>query len=219
MATNTLHSPRIIQLLDRLFAQADRSEPALQAVAQSDASRLITSRTDYREFYGLLKEIPLPVSRQTGELLYMLTRSTRAQTILEFGTSFGVSTIYLAAGLRDNGGGRIITTEFEPSKAAQARKNLTEAGLIDLVEIREGDSLETLAHDLPDSLDLVLLDGAKGLYADILQLVEAHLRPASMVLADDARHCPEFVNRMRSGTSPYMSVPLAGDLEMSMRLH
>jgi predicted O-methyltransferase YrrM len=218
MVTNTLKSSHIVRLLDRLFDEADASEPALQAVAQSDASRLITSKTQYRQFYGLLKEIPLPVSRETGDLLYMLARSTGARQVLEFGTSLGVSTIYLAAALRDNGGGRIITTEFEPSKAARARENLTEAGLIDLVEIREGDALETLAQDLPETLDLVLLDGAKALYADILQRVEGYLRPGSLILADDARHCQEFVSRMRSDADRYLSVPLAGDLEISMRL-
>ena len=218
MATNTLHSPEIIRLLNRLFAEAEASEPALEAIVQSDVSRLLTSKTAYRQFYGLLKEIPIPVSRETGDLLYMLARSTRVQSILEFGTSFGVSTIYLAAALRDNGGGRILTTEFESSKAARARENLTEAGLLDLVEIREGDALETLARDLPETFDLVLLDGAKGLYADILNRVETCLRPGSLVLADDARHCPEFVSHMRSDTSRYLSVPLAGDLEMSMRL-
>jgi predicted O-methyltransferase YrrM len=218
MATNTLHSPQIVNLLNRLFDESDASEPALQAVAQSDASRLLTSKTGYRELYGLLKDVPIPVSRETGTLLYMLVRSSRAQSILEFGTSFGVSTIYLAAALRDNGGGRIITTEFESSKAARARENLREAGLLDLVEIREGDALETLARDLPQTFDLVLLDGAKGLYADILDRVEACLRPGSLVLADDARYCAEFIDRMRARPDQYLSVPLAGDLEISMRL-
>ena len=194
------------------------SESALQTVAQSPASRLFTSRTEYREFYGLLKDIPLPVSRETGHLLYMLTRSTGARNVLEFGTSFGVSTIYLAAALRDNGGGLVITTEFESSKAARARENLTEAGLVDLVEIREGDALETLTHDLPETLDLVLLDGAKALYADIFELIERCLRPGSLVLADDARHCQEFVNRLRSDSNRYISVLLSGDLEISMQM-
>jgi predicted O-methyltransferase YrrM len=216
---NTLASPQIAHLLDRLFDESDRSEPALEAVAQSSgASRLITSRTEYREFYGLLKDFALPVSRETGSLLYMLTRSTRAQSILEFGTSLGVSTIYLAAALRDNGGGRILTTEFEPSKAVRARQHLTEAGLIDLVEIREGDALETLAHNLPATFDLVLLDGAKALYADILNLIEPRLRPGTLILADDAHHCPDFVSRVRSDTANFLSIPLTGDLELSMRL-
>lgn len=218
MATNTLNLPYIAKLLDRLFAESEASESALETVAQSGSSNLITSRTGYRQFYGLLKDIPIPVSRETGHILYMLARSTSANSILEFGTSFGVSTIYLAAALRDNGGGRIITTEFESSKAARARANLSEAGLIDLVEIREGDALETLAHNLPETLDLVLLDGAKSLYADILDRVESCLRPGSILLADDARYCPEFISQMRSNTERYLSAPLAGDLEMSMRL-
>jgi predicted O-methyltransferase YrrM len=216
---NTLSSPRVVRVLGSLFAESDASEPAMDAaVAGIDASAMITSRTKYREFYGLLKEIPLPVSRETGALLYMLVRAARAQAVLEFGTSFGVSTTYLAAALRDNGGGRVITTEFEASKVERARENLTKAGLIDLVEIREGDALQTLASDLPQTLDVVLLDGAKGLYADVLALVESRLRPGSLVLADDARHCAEFVNRMRAAADSYVSVPLAGDLEMAMRL-
>jgi predicted O-methyltransferase YrrM len=216
---NTLSSPRVVQVLDRLFAESDASEPArAAAVAGTDVSAMITSRTGYRDFYGLLKEIPLPVSRETGALLYMLVRAARAQSVLEFGTSFGVSTTYLAAALRDNGGGRVITTEFEASKVERARENLTEAGLSDLVEFREGDALQTLALDLPETLDVVLLDGAKALYADVLALAESRLRPGSLVLADDARYCAEFVNKMRASAGCYVSVPLAGDLEMAMRL-
>ena len=216
---NTLSSPRVVRVLDRLFAESDASEPArAAAVAGTDVSAMITSRTGYRDFYGLLKEIPLPVSRETGALLYMLARAARAQSVLEFGTSFGVSTTYLAAALRDNGGGRVITTEFEASKVERARENLTEAGLSDLVEFREGDALQTLARDLPETLDVVLLDGAKALYADVLALAESRLRPGSLVLADDARYCAEFVNKMRASAGCYVSVPLAGDLEMAMRL-
>jgi predicted O-methyltransferase YrrM len=216
---NTLSSPRVVRVLDRLFAESDASEPMMNAaVAGANVSAMITSRTDYREFYGLLKEIALPVSHETGALLYMLVRSARVHSILEFGTSFCVSTIYLAAGLRDNGGGRVITTEFEKSKVERARENLTEAGLIDLVEIREGDALQTLARDLPDSLDVVLLDGAKALYADVLAMVESRLHTGSLVLADDARYCAEFVNKMREAAASYISIPLAGDLEMAMRL-
>jgi predicted O-methyltransferase YrrM len=215
---NTLTSPRVAELLDRLFAESDASEAARQEVAQSGASRLMTSKTEYRQLYTMMKDIPLPVSRETGALLYMLTRSSGAKTILEFGTSFGVSTIHLAAGLRDNGGGRIITTEFESSKIARAREHLTTAGLMDLVEIREGDALETLSHTLPAKLDLVLLDGAKGLYLNILDRIEARLRPGSLVLADDAHHCPDYLRHMRADGHRYLSVSVADDVELSMRL-
>src|SRR6185503_15451373 len=133
-------------------------------------ARLMRSKTDYLEFYSRLKDLPLPISRETGILLYMLARASRARTIVEFGTSFAISTLHLAAALRDNGGGHLITSEFEPSKVERARRNLTEGGLIDLVEIRVGDALKTLATDLPETVDLLLLDGAKSLYPDILAL-------------------------------------------------
>ncbi len=135
--------------------------------------------------------LPLAVSRETGTLLYMLARSCRARTIVEFGTSFGISTLHLAAALRDNGGGRLITSEFEPSKVARARDNLTAGGLIDLVEIREGDALQTLKVDLPDTIDLLLLDGAKALYpGESSSLVESRLRPGALIVADDAHYSP-----------------------------
>src|SRR6202044_2537457 len=127
----------------------------------------------YRDLYARLKNMPLAVSRETGALLYMLARSSEARTIVQFGTSFGISTLHLAAALRDNGGGRLITSEFEPSKVARARDHLTAGGLIDLVEIREGDALQTLRVDLPDTIDLVLLDAAKALYPEILGLLES----------------------------------------------
>jgi predicted O-methyltransferase YrrM len=165
-----------------------------------------------------MKDVPLAVSRNTGALLYMLARSMNARTMVEFGASFGVSTLHLAAALRDGGGGRLITTEFEPSKVARARANIAAGGLSDLVEIREGDALETLAHDLPKPIDLVFLDGAKGLYPAILALLEDHLRTGALIVADNADWSPEYLTRVRSLAQGYMSVPFAEDVELSMRI-
>lgn len=219
----TLTTAPLAPLLDRLFREADAVSPAtmVPALAQLSAeerARLMRSKTDYLDFYGRLKDVPLAVSRETGALLYMLARSTRARSIVEFGTSFGISTLHLAAALRDNGGGRLITSEFEPSKIARARQNLTEGGLVDLVEIREGDALLTLGTDLPESIDLLLLDGAKGLYPAILSLVEPCLRPGALVVADNADHSPEYLARVRSPAAGYLSTPFAEDVELSMRL-
>ena len=99
---------------------------------------------------------------------------------------------------RDNGGGRLITSEFEPSKAARARDNLKAGGVIDLVEIREGDALETLSVDLPETIDLVLLDGAKSLYPEILSLLESRLKPGALIVADNADMSPDYLKRVRS---------------------
>ncbi|MDT7933367.1 MAG: class I SAM-dependent methyltransferase [Sphingomonadaceae bacterium] len=124
----------------------------------------------------------------------------------------------LAAALRDNGGGRLITSEFEPGKIARPKKNLGSAGLADLVEFREGDALETLGRDLPESIDIVLLDGAKGLYSDILDRVESRLRPGALIVADNADLCPDYVTRVRDPEQGYLSLPVAQDVELSMKV-
>ena len=215
---NTLKDIRLASLLDRLFDEADAAtSPALAELSHAERDRLMHSKTEYLDFYSRMKDLWLPVSRQTGELLYMLARSSGARTIVEFGTSFGLSTLYLAAALRDNGGGQLITSEFEPSKIARARQNLADAGLIDLVEIREGDALTTLSMDLPESIDLLLLDGAKPLYPEVLSLVESRLRTGALVVADDADHCPDYLDRVRATSGGYLSTPFADDIELSMR--
>lgn len=216
---NSLTNQLLAPLLNRLFEEAEASSP-LSAVADlstDERTRLMRSKTEYRDFYGRLKDVPLAVSRQTGTLLYMLARSCNASSVVEFGTSFGVSTIHLAAALRDNGGGLLITSEFEPSKVARARQNLSIAGLADLVEFREGDALKTLSVNLPESIDLLLLDGAKSLYPEILDLVESRLRPGAFILADNADHSPEYLSRVRCSASGYLSVPFAEAVELSMR--
>jgi predicted O-methyltransferase YrrM len=221
----TLTTAPVAPLLDRLFRHADEADPATMpsvapfwnALTGEDKARLVRSRTDYADFYGRMKDVPLAVSRETGSLLYMLARSIRARTVVEFGTSFGLSTICLASALRDDGGGRLITTEFEASKVARARENLNAARLADLVEVREGDALETLARDLPDAIDLLLLDGAKALYPDILDLVGPRLRLGALVIADDADFCPPYLERVRAAGSGYLSTA-CGDVELTIRL-
>ncbi|QRN94475.1 class I SAM-dependent methyltransferase [Archangium violaceum] len=218
----TLSAAPLAPLLDRLFAQADQSSAALMStfaqMPEQERARLMASKTDYLELYSTMKDEALAVSRETGTLLYMLARTCRARTIVEFGTSFGISTLHLAAALRDNGGGRLITSEFEPSKIVRARENIAAGGLADLVEIREGDALQTLAQGLPEQIDLLLLDGAKGLYPAILSLVEGRLRPGALILADNADWCPEYLERVRSPQQGYLSVPFASDVELSMRI-
>jgi predicted O-methyltransferase YrrM len=217
----TLTAAPLAPLLDRLFAEAEATEPNIDAafadLSADEQTLMLRSKTDYAELYGRMKDLPLAVSRETGALLYMLARSSGAQSIVEFGTSFGISALHLAAALRDNGGGRLITSEFEPSKAARAKANLEAAGVIDIVEIREGDALETLRVDLPETIDLVLLDGAKSLYPEILSLLESRLKSGALIVADNADMSPEYLKRVRSPGSGYMSVPFAEDVELSMR--
>jgi predicted O-methyltransferase YrrM len=219
---NTLTTSPLAPLLERLFADADASDEILQQqmgnLSPEERATRVRSMTDYRSFYTRAKDIYLAVSRETALLLYMLARSAKARTIVEFGTSFGISTLHLAAALKDNGGGRLIGSEFEPSKVAKARENIAAAGLSALVEIREGDALETLARDLPESIDLVLLDGAKSLYPRVLALLEPRLRAGALIVADNAEMSPEYVAHVRTAGGAYLSVPFAADVELSMKV-
>jgi predicted O-methyltransferase YrrM len=218
----TLTTQPLAGLVERLFHEADQvswaDNPAIANLDREERARLMQSKTEYLGFYDAMKDMPLPVSRETGALLYMLARSTGAHSIVEFGTSFGISTLHLAAALRDNGGGKLITCEFEPSKVARAREHLTAGGVIDLVEMREGDALETLSRDLPANIDLVLLDGAKALYPEILALLQPRLRKGALVIADNADFSPDYMARVRAPASGYLSVPFGEDVELSMWL-
>jgi predicted O-methyltransferase YrrM len=145
-------------------------------------------------------------------LLYLTARSIRATRIVEFGTSFGVSTLYLAAAVRDNGGGVVIGTEIEASKHERAVANLKEAGVGDLVDVRLGDALETL-REVPDGIDMVFLDGLKSLYLPVLKLLKPRLRPGAIVLADNLfsfkNALRSYVEYMQSGHNGFESTTLS----------
>lgn len=218
---NTLNTEPLAQLLDRLFADADTSQAELRRKLEQlppEQRQAFAHSTDYTSFYMEAKDYHLAVSRETAKLLYLLARSGHARNIVEFGTSFGISTLHLAAALRDNGGGRLISSEFEPGKVLKARDNLRAGGLDDLVEIREGDALQTLARDLPERIDLVLLDGAKQLYPRILALLEPRLPAGALVVADNADMCPEYVALVRRPGGGYLSLPFDEDVELSVKL-
>src|SRR5664279_3802175 len=115
-----------------------------------------------------LSDVYMPVTPEAGRLLYSLVRATRPQTVVEFGMSLGLSGIHLAAAVRDNGSGRVVTTELSAAKIATAKENFAEAGLSDVITVLEGDALETLVT-LPGKVDFVLLDGWKEFYLPVLE--------------------------------------------------
>jgi predicted O-methyltransferase YrrM len=207
-----LHESPMAPEIARLLSEARASEVAWDA---QRAGFTGDPTGDYRDFYARTKDLYLAVAPETARLLYVLARATKAQAAVEFGASFGVSTLHLAAALKDNGG-RLVTTEFEPGKAAQLRKNLAAAGVADLVEVREGDALETLSRDLPARIDLVLLDGAKPLYSKVLALLEPCFAVATLVVADNSDMCPDYVARVRETANGYVSLPVIEDVELSL---
>lgn len=116
---------------------------------------------------------------------YQLCRSINATTVIEAGTSFGVSTLYLAAAVRDNGGGQVIGTEWEAEKAPVARAHFSEAGLSALIDLREGDLRETLRQSLPSSVDLLLLDIWTPMARPALEIVAPRMRCGAVALTDN----------------------------------
>jgi predicted O-methyltransferase YrrM len=128
---------------------------------------------------------------------------------VEFGTSFGISTIHLAAAVRDNGTGRVVSTELHPAKVARARANLAEAGLADVVTILAGDALQTLAS-LPGPVEFILLDGWKNLYLPVLRQLEPRLTPGALIVADDtvsmAAEMTDYLSYVRDPAHGYASV-------------
>lgn len=221
-ASSSLYSPAVAAVLTRLHAESDASDAhAAQhfaTVPREEIHRRMSDPVGYQDFYSKAKDLYLAVSPETARLLYLLARATSARNIVEFGTSFGVSTVYLAAALRDNGGGKVIGSELEAEKAAAARANLAAAGLADLVDIREGDALQTLARDLPDQIDLILLDGHKALYPAILDLLAPRLRRGGAIVADNIEASPAYVARVREAGGGYLSVPFADEVELSIKL-
>jgi predicted O-methyltransferase YrrM len=162
------------------------------------------------EFFKAMNKAYLPVNLEFGNLLYILGRSSKAKTIVEFGTSFGVSTLFLASAIKDNGAGKVITTEFDEAKAQRAYENLKDAGLNGFVEIRIGDALETLKRPFENKIDLLFLDGAKSMYLDVLKLVESDLSSGAIIASDntDQEELKPFINYLRSSENGYLSSPI-----------
>jgi predicted O-methyltransferase YrrM len=211
-------------ILNRLHGEADqqmkqlvlRYLPNLPRVLAGKGIKWDKSKTD---FY---KDKYIPLDRDQGQFIYLLARSINATTVVEFGTSYGISTIYLAAAVRDNGGGKVIGTEIVTEKVVQAKKNIADAELEDFVEIREGDALETL-KDLDRMVDLVLVDGWAHLALDVLKVLNPSIREGGVVISDNVGTFKDalkpYVEFLQDPSNGYRSstLQLKGGTEFSIK--
>jgi predicted O-methyltransferase YrrM len=219
-----LPDPKVRALLTRLHRQADRERPSLYWQFLDQLPRLALGRAiPWDRFGHRLDDKFICLDRSQGVFCYLLARSLGARRIVEFGTSFGVSTIYLALALRENGGGRVIGTGMVPSKAARAREHLREAGLVDFVEIRGGDATETL-RDLEAPVDMLLCDGFPPAMLPVLKLVAPKMRAGGVVVSDNvgafwADH-GDFLSWVRDPANGFQSAMLAMNegTELSVKL-
>jgi predicted O-methyltransferase YrrM len=184
-ALDALPDPAVRGVLRRLHAEADREEPRLiLQMARFLPALLRRGELPWERLGNRLDDKYIAIDRSQGIFCYLLARALGARQIVEFGTSYGLSTIYLAQAVRDNGGGRVIGTEWVPAKAQRARENLSEAGLLEFVDLRVGDALETL-RDLDAPVDFMLNDGFPPSQLPVLRLVAPRLRVGAVVVTDN----------------------------------
>jgi predicted O-methyltransferase YrrM len=221
-----LADPKLEALIARLQAQSKAQEPATPAYFQSRAA---AGRTDFSvmdaEDHAHFADKLVALETDKAEFCYGLCRAIGARRIVELGTSFGVSTLYLAAAVRDNGGGVVIGTEHEPAKAKAARANFAEAGLSAFIDLREGDLRETL-RDPSGPIDFALFDIWTPMALPALELIFPHLRPGAVLCADNTAQ-----PRTRAGYADYfafiaapahglrtMTLPFEGGFEFTVKL-
>ncbi|GAQ55949.1 O-methyltransferase [Streptomyces acidiscabies] len=217
--THTLADPRIEAALSLMFERAEQDETTAARVSAQLPGGFAPLTPQERA--DAVAEVYMPISARGGQLLYNLVRAVCPATVVEFGMSFGISTLYLAAAVRDNGTGRVITTELSKDKIAAARRTFTETGLDDLITTLEGDARDTL-HSLDAPADFVLLDGWKELCLPVLRLLEPRLRPGTLVVADDVdlNSLRPYLDYVRDPANGYQSVtfPVEDGMEISCRL-
>jgi len=221
--TNTLLTDPVCVVLQRLLSTEQiGDESAIADVLDGPRSPWDLDAGQRAE---LFKDVYMSVSGAGGQLLYLLARATGARNVVEYGTSFGVSTIHLASAVRDNGGGRVVTTEMQKEKADTALRNFAEAGVADLIELRLGDARETLTT-LAGPPDLVLLDGWPDLALDVLRAIEPNLREGTLILIDDVTadfgrdvHGPllAYLGDPSNGYTT-MTLPIADGIQVAVRI-
>lgn len=201
----TLEDPKVKNTLERLHKEAKLNIYTIYKVPFYKLYAAYQGKDLFEVMpTSALKSSYLPVSEEEGIMLYETARSRFAKLTVEFGCSFGISTIYLAAAAKDTGG-RVITTEMEASKCQIARENLKEAGLDEYVEIREGDAMQTLI-DVPGDIDLLFLDGWKNLYKPLLDMLTPKLSLYAALIADNVSFsgCKPFNDAIADPQSDFL---------------
>jgi predicted O-methyltransferase YrrM len=225
-----LNDPNLERLLDRLHEASDAQTEAIREHrAERDKAADRAPEEQAALTKAFLADKIYALDRDKAEFCYQVCRTIDARRVVEIGTSYGVSTLYLAAAVRDNiraggGSGVVIGTEYEPEKARAARTHFSEAGLSSFIDLREGDLRETL-RQIEGPVDFMLVDIWIPMARPALELVAPHLRPRAVVTCDNTGREDEraayadyfaFINDPTQGFQT-MTLPFSGGLEMSVR--
>ena len=226
MMRSPLNDPELEALLDRLHSQSDAQIDETNAYFARRAEEGTLDEKDFfdDDMHRFFSDKMVALDREKGEFCYQLCRSLRATRVVEAGTSFGVSTLYLAAAVRDNHveNGVVIGTEYEPKKVETARANFKQARLSDFIDLREGDLRQTL-QEVGGPVDFMLID-IWEVALPALERVSASLRPGAIVACDNTtthadayRDYFEFLNDPKNRFRT-MTVPFEGGFELTVRV-
>ena len=211
-------------LLDRLHAQSLAQEGDIRAhLTERGTASIVGSHAELEHGRAFWRDKLVALDADKAQFCYALCRALHARRIVEAGTSFGISTLYLAAAVRDNGGGIVIGAEQEASKIAVARGHFREARLEAYIDLREGDILEAL-RDLEGPVDFLLLDIWAPLACPVLELVAPHLRPGAIVATDNtAKRRPAYGALLAYLGDPAngfitQTLPFDGGFEISVKV-
>jgi predicted O-methyltransferase YrrM len=209
-------------VLDRLHEANDNQKAVVDAYYAAGADRPTGFEPEDSPGRAFWRDKLVALDRDKAEFVYAICRATGARRIVEAGTSFGVSTLYLAAALRDNGGGLVTTCDIEETKADVARHHFDEAGLAPLVDLRVGDVRRTL-RSLDEPIDLLLLDIWAPIAGEVVARVGPHLRMGGVVLADNTAARREsygglldYLDDPANGFTT-QTLPFEGGLELAVK--
>lgn len=188
-----LHEQSDAQLMDRARAKFQGTDEAFLDLARQYAMLAPRLRGQFLEKHGLSSEdseiskgtpLSLAISAEMGGFLYNMVLAHRPARILELGSSYGVSTLYFASALGRLGNGIVVATELDAAKCARIRAHVRTANVEGHVDLREGDVFHTVS-ELDGVFDMVFIDVWASAYLDLFKRIERHLRPGSIILADN----------------------------------
>lgn len=197
---HVLRDPKVELVLDRLYYESQIAGDEAKELLRTSGAEADTVDRD-----AVLTDFGFHLRPQQGELLYLLVRTSGAKRAVEFSTSGGAAAIYLAAAMRDHGGGLVIGADPRPDRIESARSHLAESGLAEYVDLRVGDPAMVLAQQ-DEPIDVVFCDGwpevsAPSRSLTTLKAIEPRLRKGAIVLNDNAE--PDFLDHVRAPSNGY----------------
>jgi predicted O-methyltransferase YrrM len=221
---SVIRDPELDYLLAGLHARSDAQVAALKSYAER--AKQAYPPTEEEEVRAFRSDKLVALDRNKAEFCYQLCRANNARRIVEAGTSYGVSTLYLAAAVRDNvraagGNGVVIGTEYEPNKAGAARAHFEQAGLSGFIDLREGDLRETLKQ-IDGPVDFMLVDIWITMARPALELVAPYLKSGAVVVCDNTEQYrseyADYFAFLEANGFRTMTLPFDGGLELSVRV-